>query len=1135
MQIKFNFNKNSISKWRKIFLIMRLYIYLMILGLAPIHAHLYSQNTHLNIHVKNMSVRDALKQVEQASGLYFFMNDNLEVMDETVSINAEDQSFDKVMNMILKERGLSYRIYENVVVITEETVFRQGNPITGTVTDGSGETLPGVNVMLKGTSTGVVTDMNGRYTITVPDENATLVFSFVGFASQEILTGNQRVINVLLIEDAREIEEVVVVGYSTVKKINLTGSVTSIGSKELEERPQSNVQNMIQGKVAGLQIVSNTGQPGRDGGSIVLHGRGSFASSYSPLVLIDGVVGSLSNVDSENIESISILKDAASASIYGARAANGVILVTTKKGKSDKTQVSYSFNYGLQQATKLSDQIWESAGYMEIYNKMADRAMGRIKYSQEMIDRYKDPNRDKNLYPDYNWMEETFGLGSLLKHNLSVNGGNEKTTYTVSLGYLNQKGILMEHEYKRLSGLINLESQVHKRIKIGLSNNLFYSKIDEPYEVNDYLVLQIYTSRPMTKPYLPDGSGRYSYVSMPYSLGGEWANRNPYFSMKETSRIEERWNAVSQLYSIVDLIKQNKMQLVWTTKGGFNYTDVLTRAHYPENASGGGGYYYLKESDYLAGGADEHKLAFSFNTAPQVSNNDGRSIYSVIYSTLGYSWNIGDHDLSALLGYQEEAYTYRSLYGYREKYPTDTMKELNGGSTVGQSLSGSMSQYALRSAFGRLNYAFRQKYLLEANFRYDGTSRIHKDNRWGLFSSFSGGWRISEEKLIKENLSWVDNLKLRVSWGKLGNSEIGYYPYQDTYSTTSYVFNGEVEQGVYQSSLKDISLQWETTTVANAGLDLSLGNGLFFATVDWYNKVTDGILSTAVIPASVGMGAPTINYGSMQNRGIEFEVGHRNKIGEFGYSVNFMASFNENKVTKLRAPSYGNYIYEVGKPYGEHYLYIWDTDTKNGIFQSLDDIASSPKHPNSPRPGDIRFKDLVDDKAITADDRQMVRGVYPKMLYSFVFNFDYKRFDMSAFFQGVEGRKIWTHYFGQDPFGQGGPPEKKWLNAWTPDNPDSKVPAIYYSASYAPMMGLRNTYYLTDASYLRLKNLQFGYNFPKEWTGKIGIDFLRIYFSGENLLTFTKWDIFDPERAGDGFKVQYPHLKTYSLGLNLKF
>lgn len=758
---------------------------------------------------------------------------------------------------------------------------------------------------------------------------------------------------------------------------------------------------------------------------------------------------------------------------------------------------------------------------------MADLLGGRPKYSEEMINKYKDPNRDKRLYPDYNWMEETFKSGHNMTHNLSVSGGNEKVTYNVSLGYLDQDGLLEGHDYKRYTGLMNLEAQVHERIKVGATTNFYNGKVREPYYTNNALILMINSSRPMTMPYLPDGSGRYSYESFPESYGGEWQNRNPVWAMKETTRKDEYWFANAQVYFDVDFIKKENMLLRWSTKGGFRYTDQFQKTHYPANPQG---FYYLKESDYKNGGRNEHLLATDFFPEKGVYNYDERQLYTMLYTTLNYTWNItSNHELGILAGFQEEGQNIRKLSGRREIYPSDSMTEIDGGSTVGQSLSGGVSEFALRSLFGRMNYAYKGKYLAEANFRWDGTSRIYKDQRWGLFPSFSGAWRVSEEAFVKDNLTWVDNLKIRASWGKLGNSEIGNYPYQEVYSTSSYIFNGEVAQGIVQNALKDRSLQWEATSITDIGIDLSLGKGLFSLTFDWYNKITDGILSQAAIPSSVGMSAPTINYGKLQNKGVEFEVGHQNKINDFTYGASFMATFNKNEVLELRAPSYGSYIYEVGKPYGEHYLYIWD-----GIFQSEQDIQSSPKHPNNPKPGDIKFKDLDNNNVIDSKDREMVEGVYPKMLYSFNLNFGYKAFDLSLFFQGIGGRKIWTNFFGEDPFSQGAPPNKKFLDAWTPENTDTDVPALY-AWGYAPMCNTRSTYNLKDASYLRLKNIQLGYNIPKQILNKAGIDFLRIYFSGENLFTFTSYPDYDPERSGDGWHVQYPQAKTYSIGLNLKF
>lgn len=1118
--------------YRKTIMVMRnIFILLIFLSYNMFAAPGYSQTTRFDLNMKNKTLESVFNEIENNSEYSVILKSNEVNLREKVSIHVYQQTVEIILNQVLKNQGLRYEIKDkHIIIFKPETgkAVSQQTPkvIIGTVVDETGQPVIGANVVEKGTTNGSITDMDGKFSISVSD-GAVLDVSYIGYLTTSITVKDKTVLNVVLKEDTQKLNEVVVIGFGTQKKVNLTGSVSSVSAEDLAERPQPNVQNMLQGKVAGMQIVTNTGQPGRDSGTISIRGKGSFGASADPLILVDGVVGELSALAADDIESISVLKDAASASIYGARAANGVILVTTKKGKAGKTQVTYSFNYGWQQATRLGDQVWDSATYMEMYNQMADRMGGRTKYTDEIINKYKDPNRNKNLYPDYNWMEETFKTGHNMTHNLGVNGGTDKVTYNVSLGYLDQAGLLQNHDYTKYTGLMNIEAQVHDRIKIGATSSFYNGKVDEPYYTNQNLILMINSSRPMTKPYLPDGSGRYSYESFPESYGGEWQNRNPVWAMNETSRSVENWIANAQAYFDVDFIKKDNMKLTWNTKAGFRYADQFEKTHYPSSPEG---FYYLPESEYKAGGSSEHILATDFFPEKGVYNYTHRLLYTMFYTTLNYNWNItSDHEISALIGFQEEGQKFRTMKGKREIYPSDSMTELDGGSTVGQTLSGNMTEYALRSLFGRLNYAYKSKYLLEANFRYDGTSRIYKDHRWGIFPSFSGAWRISEESFIKENMDWMNNLKLRLSWGKLGNSEIGEYPYQEVYSASSYIFDGEVSQGVVQNALKDKSLKWETTSVTDVGLDITLWNGMFNLTFDWYNKVTDGILSQAAIPSSVGMTAPTINYGKLENRGVEFEVGHQNKIGDFSYGASFMASINKNKVLELRAPSYGSYIYEEGKPYGEHFLYIWD-----GIFQSEEDIANSPKHPNNPQPGDIKFKDLNNDNVIDSKDRTMIKGVYPKMLYSFNLNFGYKNFDLSMFFQGISSRKIWTNFFGEDPFSQGSSPNKKFLNAWTPENTNTNVPALY-AWGYAPMCNTRSTYNLKDASYLRLKNIQFGYNIPKHLLSKVGIDFMRIYFSGENLFTITSYPDYDPERAGDGWHVQYPQAKTYSLGVNLKF
>lgn len=1004
--------------------------------------------------------------------------------------------------------------------------------VKGHVVDTNGVPVIGATVKDVSTMNGTITDVDGNFSLTI-NEGGSIEISYVGYQSQTLKITKAKDLMITLIEDAEVLDEVVVVGYGIQKKVNLTGSVASVGASELVDRPVANTLNLLQGKVNGLEMVSNNAQPGRDGSSLTLRGKGSFGTDTSPLVLIDGVIGNMSELAPGDIESISVLKDAASASIYGSRAANGVILVTTRKGKAGKNTVSYSFNYGIQEATRLGDQIWDSATYMELYNQMADRMVGHTKYPQEIIDKYKDPNRNKIQYPDYNWMEETFHSGHVMNHNVGINGGTEKLSYNISLGYTDQSGLLDNHNYSKYTGLLNLSSQVNKKVKISASVNLFNSTLDEPYYTDKNLVLFIVQSRPMTMPYLPDGSGRYSYSPIPQTVGGDWQNRNPVWAINETSRNEESWRANGQLNLEVDFIKREHINLNWSTKAALRYTDFFRKEHYPANSQG---YYYLKESDYVEGGADEYMYATDFFPEKRVTNRDERSVYTSVSSMLNFSWNITDkHTLSSMLGVQEEGEKVRYLYGYRENYPSDSMGELDGGSTLGQNVAGGVSQYVIRSLFGRLNYAYHDKYLFEANFRYDGTSRIHPDHRWGFFPSFSTAWRMSEESFLKDNVNWIDNLKLRLSYGKLGNQQtlnsdgtFNNYLYQEVYNTTSYIFDNTISQGVIQSAFKERSLQWETTAVTNFGIDLSIFSGLFTLTFDYYNKITDNILSQATIPMSAGMSAPTINYGKLKNCGIELEVGHQQTIGDFSYGVNFMASMNKNEVLELRAPSYGSYIYEVGKPYGEHYMYVWD-----GIFQSKEDIAHSAKHPFDPQPGDIKFKDIDHNNVIDENDRTMIEGKYPKMIYSSKIYASYKNFDISLFFQGVEGRKIYTDGFGVVPFAQGAPPTTEYLDAWTPENTDTDIPALY-DWSYAPM-NQRSTFNLKEASYLRLKNLVIGYNLPKWWIGKFGIEFARIYFSGENLFVVTDYPGYDPERSDDGWHAMYPQAKTYSFGLNLRF
>ena len=982
--------------------------------------------------------------------------------------------------------------------------------ISGTVLDENGQPLHGVNVIEKGSANGTITDASGKFSINVQGKSSILVFSYTGYVSREVTVGNRTVFNLSLVTDVTSLDQIVVVGYGEQKKVNLTGSVATISSNELIKRPTANVQNLLQGKVSGLQVVQNSGQPGDDDAVLTIRGQGTFSDGgNAPLVLIDGVVGDMTTLNADNIESVSVLKDAASASIYGARAANGVILVTTKKGKSGALTIDYRVNVQLQQPTALPELVTNSADYMEYYNIARLRSSQNPLFTQTDIDNYRNAT-DRVKFPNFDWVDYMINNAWAQNHYLSASGGSDKTTYNIAFGYLDQDGILGGHDYKRYNFNLNIDSKVKKAVTIGGRIAATNKLVREPVFTDDNFVLTIYAQNPTNSVYLPDGSGRLSSGFRQ----GIASQVNPVGLLEQGGKRYEKYNVAAQSYIDVQITKD----LTWGVKGAANFTSDFSKLHdHPVDL------YWFANGEYRNNGS---------HVSPGVTDNFNQSLLTTLYSTLNYNKHFGtDHTISALVGYNQESFRNRFLQANRPTLPANSLTELNAGSVNGQSNSGTSYEWAIQSFFGRLNYNYREKYLLEANFRYDGTSRIYQSNRWGLFPSLSAGWRLSNEKFL-EDIAWLDNLKIRASWGQLGNQNIGNYPYQDILSVTSYPFTG-LEQGVVQTRLTDKNLKWETTTITDIGFDFSFKKGLISGTVDWYNKVTDGILYNIEIPLSVGLTAPTVNYAKMQNRGFELALNHANRIGKLQYSVNGNLSINKNKVLKVKAPFYSNYnTIQEGLPWMSNYMIEWI-----GIFQSVDEIQNSPTQPFNPKPGDLKFKDQNKDGKIDGNDRVVVGGAYPDFIYAGGFNLFWKGFDMSAFFQGVQGTRFFVDRWGQVPFTQSTPPTKEFArNAWTETNPTNKYPAMYQDG-YGPVTGTASTFFLEDASYLRLKNLVIGYtlqNLPQQ----LKIKDVRIYISCDNLITLTKYPPgADPERLGVGRQrfATYPQLKIFSAGLNVKF
>lgn len=981
--------------------------------------------------------------------------------------------------------------------------------VSGHVRDTDGRPLEGATVSVKGKSNVVVTDREGKFSFSVADGDKLLVISLVGYKTKEVQI--EAVNNIMMEIDALGLADVVVVGYASQKKINLTGAVVSVNSKTLSASPVPNAANLLQGRLPGLEVIQPSGKPGNDDPMLRIRGLGSFGASSSPLILIDGIIGSISSVAPNDIESVTVLKDAASASIYGARAANGVIIVTTKKAKKGAASLDYHLDIGTQKATMVKDLIWNSGEYMQMYNDARLRSGLTIFFTQDQIDDYKNAT-DKTLFPDYNWPDHIFRNAKVINHSLSFSKATESSSFRLGLNYTDQDGIMPVFNSKRYTVNINYDNQILKAVRIGTVVNFFNRSNIEPQGNGDLdLVRAIYGRSPLAGPTLPDGrksSGR-AYATEPFSVFAPIAFSNG--DIRNTS-----YSVRAQAYAIVDIIKG----LQWETKAAFNMDYYFRKLH--AYSTPGEFYFYQPVNG-------EYKVDQSVGSPVTLGITDytNFSTTPTIYSTLKYHINLHDHEINVLAGYENQSNKYRELQGRRIQFPTPGVTELNAGSPDGQSLLGTANEWALQSYFARVTYDYKGKYLLEGNLRYDGTSRVQKDHRWGAFPSISAGWRISEENFLKNNVSWLNNLKIRASYGLLGNQEIGLYPYQDIFGYANYSYGTSVSQGVKLSRMTDKNLQWEKTKVLDLGLDFDAFNGLFGLSFDWFRKNTYDILTTLPVPTTIGLTGAITNDGALKNTGIELELRHRNAIGKVFYDVNFQVAGFKNELVSIVTPTVG--VRQVGLPYNSFYIYQWD-----GIFQSQDEIDHSPQQIyNNPKPGDLKIKDQNGDGKVDVNDR-VSYSPFPKFNYSFNVNVSYKRFALSVFFQGVNGSHVYVADWSSFPFREGIPPKAEFRDAWTPENHSNTVPAVH-EFSYAGVYGYSSTYLFRSNAYLRLKNVNLSYALPENLIRKARIKQMSVYISGSNLLTFTKFTDGDPEVREGSNVTQFPQVRILNAGVNITF
>lgn len=979
--------------------------------------------------------------------------------------------------------------------------------VTGEVTEAeTGMPIPGVNVMEQGTTNGVMTDFDGNYSIEVP-EDATLEVSFIGYATQTVEVDGRSEIDIAMETETAALEEVVVVGYGTQKKVNLTGAISTVQFDDMEDRPITNATQALAGVAAGVSISQTSGQPGADGGSIRIRGVGTLGNN-DPLVLVDGIQESMGNVNVSDIESVSVLKDAASAAIYGSRAANGVILITTKSGESGKMTVNYEGYTGFQKPTQLPEYETNSVRFMEYLNQAIynESPSAQSAFTNEQIEEYRTGSgSNPYLYPNTDWQELMYRDARISAHNFSVRGGGEKTVYSFSAGYLDQDGILLGTNTKQYTARLNIDTKVSEKFNYQLKLSGRYDDVREPVVGASTGIGWVDRGVPTWAPYLEDGKYASTWV-------GFLSNTHPLAGVKEGKNNTEWDNLLAHISGEYEILKGLKLKGTAAVK---TY-HMLNKVFRPEVFL-----YNPKTQSTTAQNVGGKALSAwnRYDTKREIT----------FITTLHYEKSIANaHNITALGGFQQETSKFQRLQASKEGLPSNELHEISAGS-VNPTAEGSTVNYGLQSFFGRVTYNFKQKYLFEANVRYDGSSNFADGKKWGVFPSFSAGWNIDKESFFND-IEFIDNLKLRASWGKLGNQAIAPNQYTPMYALgQDYSYGGQLVGGAAQTDLPNPEITWETSTQTDIGLDLRAFGGKLGLVVDYYHKITDDILRPINVSGVVGgLQAPTVNLASVENKGLEFALSHRNVVGEFSYNVDANLTTIDNKVIKLDAPSIGaiSWLAE-GRPIDEFY-----TIKMLGIFQSQQEIDEHGAQLTA-QPGDIKFEDLNNDGEINDEDRQPIASSIPKYIYGLNISAEYRGFDFSVLFQGVEGNHAITEEEQKPFFNNAGLP-KFWVeNAWTAENPNNKYPRLVRGSNYINNVWRNSSFLVEDASYLRVKNAQIGYTLPLSITERLKLKRLRIYANAQNPLTFTSYRGLDPEKNPFQIRGSYSNVQTYSIGLNL--
>ena len=1091
---------SGVSKiWKSKFLKrMRIVTLLILISITQTFAlDVYAQNKRLSLDLKNETIINILEKIEDQSEFYFMFDASRINVNQRKSVDCEKQLIGNILDQLFENTGITYSINDRQILLTtiNESDTKQQNSISGKVTDSFGSPLPGVTVLITGTTNGTVTNSDGGYSLANIPEDATLQFSFVGMKTQEVQVVEKTIINVMMEEETIGLDEVVAIGYGTMKKSDLTGSLSQVREDVINSLPTTNVMQSLVGRASGVQVVQNTGAPGASV-SIRIRGANSIKGSNEPLYVVDGFpVDNKTALSNTDIESIEILKDASATAIYGSRGANGVVLITTKQGNLGQTNVDFEYSYSIQTLRKKMD-LMNAKEYAMFYNEQQMNDAGVEYFSQDEINDFGEGT---------DWQDIVFQKAPMQTSSLNINGGNNKTRFSLSGSILEQDGIIEASNYKRYSLHTSINHEISKKFSATINSVMTqtssYGQNSGGGNRGSSLISATVSAPPTLTPYNEDGTYRvlssaYSFIAPDIINPLNWIN-------EQTDHVK-----ANIVIANAALIYKPIEDLTIRFSGGIENSDSRSD--------------YYKTTQYINSSGEASVTANQFTSL--LNEN-----------TISYKKTFNEnHHISALAGFTYQDFLNTSLGGSGTGFLSDVYQtyDLSAASTSGIP-SSSYSKSVILSYLGRINYSYRSRYLLTASFRADGSSKYSKGNKWGYFPSGAFAWRVSDEKFLK-NETIISDLKFRLSWGLTGSQAISAYSTLSQMSSNKVVFNDDLYNAFAPGTTLSGDLKWETTDQKDVGIDLAILNNRFNLTADFYIKNTRDLLNTVSLPLSNGYTSAIKNVGEVQNKGLELSFNADILNGQFKWNINSNISFNRNKVVKLyngedilggnisvTIISDATNILREGRPIGQFWGYLEDGYDSNG---------------------DITYKDLEPDGTIDSNDKTYIGDPNPDFIYGLNSTMSYKDFELTIFLQGSQGNDLFNasaisntldYAFGLNM------PKDVYTNHWSPTNTKAKYPIISYNITAKV-----SDRFIEDGSYLRLKNIQMAYNFPIKKLGINWIQSAQIYLSGQNLLTLTKYSWWDPEintYGGSNSTAQgidhssYPVAKAITFGIRARF